>query len=134
MSDMNTNDKCGDVVSNPDKVLGTRCLQIWAAITFSIWMPSTAHAGGFSDWIVNIGKEFAAATPVIIGILAALGIMLAGFGVVSAIMAKKNQRPLEYQMWFVVGGVVLVLLIPFVSAVGESLSGQDAGAAVESVL
>ncbi|MFB2351567.1 hypothetical protein, partial [Priestia megaterium] len=48
--------------------------------------------------------------------------------------AKKNRQPLEYQHWMIVGGVLCVLLIPFVLALGESISGQDASNNVDNIL
>lgn len=91
----------------------------------SLMIPSLAHAK-LSDWIVNIGQEFKLAVPVVVAILGALGVMLAGIGIWSAIMAKKNRQPLEYQGWFVGGGVLLILLIPLVIGLGASISGTDA--------
>ena len=119
--------------SRADKVLGMRVAQVWATITVAFFLPMTANAA-ISDWIVNIGDEFKLAIPIIVTIMGLMGVTLAGFGIISAIMAKKNQRPLEFQLWFVVGGVLLVLLIPFVVAMGESVSGQNAQGAIDGIL
>lgn len=116
-----------------EKRLGWRFAQIYAAIFGALIIPSTANAK-ISDWIKAIGDEFAAAVPIIVVILGGVGIALAGFGILSAIMAKKNQKPLDYQGWFVGGGTLLLLLIPFVISMGESMSGQDAESTVKGVL
>lgn len=121
------------LLSATDRVLAIRVAQVWFAVMGALLLPATANAA-LSDWFTNLGKEVSIIIPIIIAILAALGLALAGFGIFSAVMAKKNQRPLEFQLWFIVGGVLLLLLIPFVAAVGESVSGEDAGAAIQSVL
>ncbi|OLF81924.1 hypothetical protein AWH63_10305 [Marinobacter sp. C18] len=121
--------------SRADRVLGMRIAQVWLAVTTALLIPTTANAA-LSDWIENISNEFTVAVPYIVSILGLIGVALAGFGIISAVMAKKNQRPAfeNGQGWFIGGGVLLVLLIPFVLAVGESMSGQDASNQLNSVL
>lgn len=110
-----------------------RFAQIYGAAAITFLVPMTANAA-ISDWVENIGKEFSAIMPILVLILGAIGIALAGFGIISAVMAKKNRQPLEYQHWMIVGGVLCVLLIPFVLALGESVSGEDASGNVDSIL
>lgn len=116
-----------------DKKLGIRIAQIWMALTLTALIPGTASAA-LSDWIVNIGNEFALAVPIIIAILGGVGIAMAGFGIISWVSAKKNQREPTFQIYVIVGGALLILLIPFVAAVGESVSGEDTEKAIEAVL
>ncbi|ABM21047.1 MULTISPECIES: hypothetical protein [Marinobacter] len=116
-----------------DRKIGVRVAQIWAAVTLTALIPATGHAA-LSDWIINIGNEFALAVPIIIAILAGVGIAMAGFGILSWVSAKKNQREPTFQMYVIIGGVLLILLIPFVAAVGESVSGEDTEKAIESVI
>ncbi|ARM86310.1 hypothetical protein [Marinobacter salarius] len=116
-----------------EKRLGWRFAQVYVALIGAFILPATAHAK-LSDWLVSLGEEFGIGIPIVIVILGAVGVALAGFGILSAVMAKKNQRPLEHQGWFIVGGVLLVLLIPFVAGLGESISGEDAESAVQGVL
>lgn len=118
---------------NMATIVGQRTLQIYAVLTCSLFFPMTANAA-VSDWIKNIGDEIAVIVPIIVVILGAIGVLMAGFGIISAVMAKKNRQPLEYQHWLIVGGVLCVLLIPLVIAIGESVSGQDAEASVQGVL
>jgi len=116
-----------------EKRLGWRIAQVYVAVFGALLIPATANAA-ISDWFVNLGNEVGIIIPIVIVIMGALGVAFAGFGIISAIMAKKNQRPLEYQGWFIAGGALLVLLIPFVAGIGESLSGEDAESAVQGVL
>lgn len=104
--------------------VGTRIAQVYLAAMSGFIMPSMAHAK-MSDWFTNIGDEFAAIVPIIVIILGSVGILMAGFGIISAVMAKKNRQPMEYQHWLIIGGVLCVLLIPFVIGLGESISGDD---------
>lgn len=87
-------------------------------------MPLMAEAK-ISDWFKAGGTEVVEIVKWIVIILAALGVVFAGIGVVSAIMAKKNRQPLEHQGYFIGGGVLCILLIPFVLALGESISGSE---------
>lgn len=118
---------------NMATIVGQRAIQIYATLVASMLLPATANAA-ISDWVTNIGNEFAVIIPIIVVILGAVGVVMAGFGIISAVMAKKNRQPLEYQHWLIIGGVLCVLLIPFVIAIGESVSGQDAESSVQSVL
>ena len=113
--------------------VGMRVAQVYTAVATSLLIPSVANAK-ISDWFTNIGTEVAVIVPILIVILGAAGILMAGFGIISAVMAKKNQRPLEHQHWLIIGGVLCVLLIPFVLGMSESISGQDAGGNVEGFL
>lgn len=119
---------------NLDTLPGQRMLQVLLALFLSAVIPGTANAAGISSWIQNIGKEVSIIVPIAVVILGAVGVVMAGFGIISAVMAKKNRQPLEYQHWLIVGGVLCVLLIPFVIAIGESISGQDAQDSVRGVL
>ncbi|KXS55104.1 MAG: hypothetical protein AWU57_528 [Marinobacter sp. T13-3] len=114
--------------------VGMRVAQVYACVIATFLVPSVANAAGISDWFVNMGKEFATIIPIIVVILGAVGVVMAGFGIISAVMAKKNQRPLEYQHWLIVGGVLCVLLVPFVLALGQSISGKDASGNVDAFM
>lgn len=104
--------------------VGMRIAQVYFAVMAGFIMPSLAHAK-ISDWFKNIGDEFAAIVPIIVVILGSAGILMAGFGIISAVMAKKNRQPMEYQHWLIIGGVLCVLLIPFVIGLGESITDTD---------
>lgn len=104
------------------------------AILAMSMMPLMAEAK-ISDWFASGGNEVVTIVKWFVIMLGAAGIAFAGFGVVSAIMAKKNRQPLEYQGYFIGGGVVCILLIPFVVAMGGSMSGsEDTGTIMNSTL
>jgi len=84
--------------------VGKRVAQVYFAILAALLLPSTANAA-ISDWVTNIGDEIAIIVPIVVVILGAIGVLMAGFGIISAVMAKKNRQPLEYQHWLIVGGV-----------------------------
>ena len=88
--------------------------------------PATAHAK-ISEWFDNVGGEVVVIVNIIVLILGAVGVILTGIGVVGAIFAKKNKQPMEHQPWFIVGGVLCILLVPMVMALGESIAGDEAG-------
>lgn len=119
--------------ATPFNQVGKRIVQVYAVLVATFLIPMSANAA-LSDWVTNIGEEFKAAVPIIVFILGAIGICMAGFGILSAVGAKKNRQPLEYQHWVIIGGVLCVLLIPFVLALGESISGQSAQNSINGVL
>lgn len=108
-------------------------LQAYAIAVATFLIPMTANAA-ISDWFENIGEEFEAVVPILVFILGAVGIVLVGIGIISTITAKKNRQPIEYQHWMIIGGVLCVLLIPFVLALGESVSGQNATGNLKGIL
>lgn len=87
--------------------------------------PATAHAK-ISEWFDNVGSEVVIIVNIIVLILGAVGVILTGIGVIGAIFAKKNKQPMEHQPWFIVGGVLCILLVPMVMALGESIAGDEA--------
>jgi hypothetical protein len=114
--------KCNNA---PKISVGMRVAQVYFAVMAGVIVPSMANAA-ISDWFTNIGEEFAKIVPIIVVILGSVGVLMAGFGIISAVMAKKNQRPLEHQPHMIIGGVLCVLLIPFVINMSESVSGESA--------
>jgi len=88
--------------------------------------PATAHAK-ISDWFGNAGEEVVAIANVLVLIFGAAGVVLTGIGVIGAIFAKKNKQPMEHQPWFIIGGVLCILLVPLTMALSESIAGDDQG-------
>ena len=85
------------------------------------------EAAGISEWFSNIGAETSIIVDILVIIIGAVGIATAGFGIISAITAKRNREPMQHQPWMIVGGVLAVLLIPLIAALGTSVSGEDQG-------
>lgn len=83
------------------------------------------QAEGISSWFTNIGGEVSSIMGVFVGIVGALGVGFVAVGVGSIIFAKKNRDPVSYQWYMVGGGIVLILLIPFILAMGTSASGEE---------
>lgn len=113
--------------------ISMRCLQLYAAVMCTLVVPATAHAK-LSDWGKSIAEEIATIAPILVIILSTAGVLICGGSWLSIILAKKNNRPVEWQWWGVGGGAVLLIFVPFVIAIAESFSGQSAEAAMKSVL
>lgn len=113
--------------------IGMRIAQVYVAVVAGLLVPAVANAK-ISDWFQQIANEASVIIPIIIVILGAAGVLMAGFGIISAVMAKKNQRPLEHQHWLIIGGVLCVLLIPFVIGMGDSITGEDTSGNVKGFL
>lgn len=115
------------------KMIDSRVMPIIFGFMPFLLSPAIANAK-ISDWFKNAGTEVVIIMGVVVVILGAFGIGLTGFGVVSAVFAKKNRQPLEHQGWFILGGVICVLLIPLVIGLGESISGSDPSSTVNGLL
>ena len=91
-----------------------------------------AHAIKLSDLTSGMKNEIASIAPVwLLGIMA-LGICFAGVAVISGIIAKKNQEPLKWQVWGVVGGAIAIILPVILLSFAGSLSNDEGDA--ESVM
>jgi len=89
---------------------GVRMLPAAALLT----APAMAFAQvRISDLSSGWKAEATAILPVVMLLIAAIGIAVAGTAVLSGISAKRNQRPLEWQVWGVIGGA-LAVIIPLV--------------------
>jgi len=102
-------------------------------IGLSLMSPMIAHAK-ISDWFSNVGSEVAIISSILVAILGAVGVVLVGFGIMSAISAKKNRQPMEHQPWLIVGGVLCVLLIPLVAGLGESITDDSPEQTIDNLL
>ncbi|ENA26994.1 hypothetical protein HMPREF1487_09473 [Pseudomonas sp. HPB0071] len=106
-----------------------RCLPILAPLLIpSISMASSAGNLKISDFANDWKAEFKTILPVFLLGVAFLGICFAAVSVISAIIAKKNQRPLEWQVWGITGGAVAVIIPVLILAVAGSLSSNKGNA------
>lgn len=84
-----------------------------------------AKAKGISSLTANWKSETQEIVPVILLIVAGLGVITAAIAVISGVMAKKNQEPLKWQLWGLVGGALAVIVPVLIMATAGSLgSGQ----------
>lgn len=84
-----------------------------------------AKAKGVSSLTANWKSETQEIVPVILLIIAGLGVITAAIAVISGVMAKKNQEPLKWQLWGLVGGALAVIVPVLIMATAGSLgSGQ----------
>lgn len=84
-----------------------------------------AKAKGVSSLTANWKSETQEIVPVILLIVAGLGVITAAIAVISGVMAKKNQEPLKWQLWGLVGGALAVIVPVLIMATAGSLgSGQ----------
>src|SRR5690606_3530160 len=89
-------------------------------------MSTSAHALKPSNLSGGWKSETAAIAPVILLGIMALGIILAGWAAISGVIAKKNQEPLRWQLFGVIGGAVAITIPAILLAFAGSLSdGND---------
>ena len=105
-----------------------------AIMAGALMMTPMLASAKISDWFQNVGGEVSIISSILVAILGAVGVVLVGFGIMSAISAKKNRQPMEHQPWLIVGGVLCVLLIPLVSGLGESISGDSPEGDINTLL
>lgn len=98
-------------------------LPFLAAPSLLVSMP--AYALKLSDFSTGWEEEAGAITPVVLMLIMAAGILFAGFAVVSGIIAKKNQEPLRWQLWGVVGGAMTMIIPALLMAMSGSLSSDN---------
>lgn len=103
------------------KGVGTGFLSL--AVLFS----EAAMASGFKlsnlsrGWLDEAGEV----VPAILMIVAGIGVIIASIAVISGVMAKKNQEPLKWQLWGVIGGALAVIVPVLILATAGSVgSGQ----------
>ncbi|MDU4254460.1 hypothetical protein [Pseudomonas sp.] len=92
-----------------------------------------AHALKASD-IVGTGwkQELASIAPVLLLFIMLCGIVLGGWAIISGINAKRNQEPLKWQIYGVIGGALAIVFPVVLLALGGSLSNEQGDA--ESVM
>lgn len=92
-------------------------------------MMQGAYATQLSNFAAGWESEAAAIAPVILLIISAIGVVTAGIATISAVMAKKNQQPLQWQLWGLLGGALAVVVPTFILATSGSLTSGEGDAA-----
>lgn len=95
-------------------------LKFYMAVILTM-VPVLANAK-VSDWFTNVGTEAVAIIKVVTIIVACIGVALAAIGLISLITAKRNKQPTEHQPWYIGGGVLCILLVPLLIAIGDSIT------------
>lgn len=92
--------------------------------------PTIAHASGVKWSTLGTGwdQEVKKLVPVAMLIIAGLGVCFAGVAVISGIQAKRNQRPLEWQVWGVIGGALAVIIPLIILATAGSIGNNQGNA------
>lgn len=85
-------------------------------------MAATYTLGGFAS---NWKSEYKLVFPVILLGISAIGICLAAWGTISAIMTKKQQQPLTWQHFAIFGGAAAVVIPVIILAFAGSMVGSN---------
>lgn len=92
-------------------------------------LSTPAHALKISDLATGWKTEMAATAPVVLLGIMAIGIILAGWAAISGVIAKKNQEPLRWQLFGVIGGAVAIVIPALLMAFAGSLSSDNGNSA-----
>ncbi len=97
-------------------------------ISLAILLSEFAVAGAgtkLSSLSTGWQAEAKAVIPVVLLLISGIGVIIASVAVISGVMAKKNQEPLKWQLWGVIGGGLAVIVPVLVLATAGSVgSGQ----------
>lgn len=91
----------------------------------ALMISTPAHALKLSDLSQGWKSEMAAIAPVVLLGIMAIGICLAGWAAISGVIAKKNQEPLRWQLFGVIGGAIAIVIPALLMAFSGSLSSDN---------
>lgn len=91
----------------------------------ALLISTPAHALKISDLSTGWKSEMAAIAPVVLLGIMAIGICLAGWAAISGVIAKKNQEPLRWQLFGVIGGAIAIVIPALLMAFAGSLSSDN---------
>ncbi|KKN58085.1 hypothetical protein LCGC14_0555560 [marine sediment metagenome] len=92
---------------------------------FMLIFSRNAFALKVSDLTAGMRSETSEIVPVFLMIVAGLGVCFGSVAVISAIIAKKNNQPLSWQVFGVVGGALSVVIPIILLAAGGSMTGGE---------
>lgn len=98
-----------------------------AAIALMAYSSTASAAGGtlLSNFATGWKSEAKIIVPIILLLIAAAGIFFAGWGILSAISTKKQQQPLTWQLFAVLGGALAVVVpIIVLGFAGSATNGE----------
>lgn len=97
-------------------------------ISLSILLSEAAFAMKLSALSTSWKSEAAEVIPVVLMIIAGIGVIIAAIAVISGVMAKKNQEPLKWQLWGVIGGALAVIIPVLILATAGSVGSGKGNA------
>jgi len=104
---------------------------VTGVISLSVLLSEAVMAGGVRLSTLSTGwqSEAGAVVPVVLMIVAGIGVIIAAIAVISGVMAKKNQEPLKWQLWGVIGGALAVIVPVLILATAGSVGSGQGNAA-----
>ena len=107
-----------------------KALFAMAAVGLLAYSGTASAAGGFalSNFFTGGKDELKIIMPVILLFVAAVGIFFASWGILSAISTKKQQQPLTWQLFAVVGGSLAVVVPVIILSFAGSATNQQGDA------
>lgn len=101
-----------------------------ASVCLIAYSGTASAAGGFaiSNFFTGFKEELKIIMPVVMLIIAAIGIFFAAWGIISAISTKKQQQPLTWQLFAVIGGSLAVVVPIIVLSTAGSATNQQGDA------
>lgn len=81
-----------------------------------------------SDFATGWKDEIKIIVPIFLLLFAALGIFFAAWGIISAITTKKQNQPLSWQLFSIVGGALAVVVPVIVLATAGSVTSNNGNA------
>jgi len=112
-----------------NKAVGVRLAMVAAAAVL-LTAPGVASAAGplISDFMEGWKDETKIGLPILLLLIGGLGVLFGAWGIISAIQTKKQNQPLTWQLFAIIGGAAAVVGPIFILAMSGSLtSGQGNG-------
>lgn len=108
-------------------VNGALTVVLLGALVYS----GTASAADFklSSFFTGMKDEAKIILPIVLSLIAACGCFFAGWGVLSMITTKKQNQPLTWQLFAVIGGALAVIIPVIILATSGSFSNGQGNAA-----
>jgi hypothetical protein len=92
------------------------------------FMVRPAYAFKLSGLASGWKSEMAGTLPIFLLGVTFVGVCTAGVAVISGIYAKKNQQPMQWQLYGLIGGGVAAVIPIVILAAAGSFSGEESGA------
>lgn len=108
-----------------NKSVSTAMLSVAVAVLAMHSGIASAADFKISNFFTGMGDEAKIIVPIILKLFAGVGVFFAAWGVISAISTKKQQQPLTWQLFAVIGGAVAVVIpVIILAAAGSATNGE----------